>query len=81
MAKRTRKAIEQIRALLVSRAWPQPTVIDASWPPSFPPQTLNEQVLLALPLFGSFRPAQLREFIAPLKRQDFVRGDLANCEP
>jgi CRP-like cAMP-binding protein len=76
VARRTRKAIEQIRALLVSRASSPPAPTDAAWPPGSSPQSLSEEALLALPFFGSFSPEQLREFIAPLKRHDFARGDL-----
>lgn len=77
VAKRTRNAMEQIAAHVLSGGGSsQPAPIDAAWPPCSSAQTLDEQVLLALPLFGSFRPAQLREFIAPLERHDFARGDL-----
>ena len=40
------------------------------------PSTIDERVLQSLPFFRTFRLAELREFIGPLKRFDFTRGEL-----
>jgi CRP-like cAMP-binding protein len=48
----------------------------ARWPAPASPSTVDERVLLSLPFFRTLQPAELREFIEPLKRFDLARGQL-----
>jgi CRP-like cAMP-binding protein len=52
----------------------------AKWPAPSSPATVAENVLRSLPFFKTFRPAELREFLEPLKRYDFSRGQLVYAE-
>jgi CRP-like cAMP-binding protein len=78
VAARARAAIDAIAAFDAAGA---PSAAPAhggaaEWPTSASPSTIDETVLQSLPLFRTFRLAELREFIEPLKRFDFTRGQL-----
>ena len=47
----------------------------AAWPEQ-PRRGFHPAALQALPFFRTFRPAELREFVAPLRAYDFARGQL-----
>ena len=79
VAFRTRTAIDEIAAF-AGGAEPPPAAPArsgaAKWPVPSSPSTIDERVLQSLPFFRTFRLAELREFIEPLKRFDFTRGQL-----
>ena len=78
VAIRARAAIDRIAAYVVG-AEPPPAASArgaAKWPVPGSPSTIDERVLQSLPFFRTFRLAELREFIGPLKRFDFTRGEL-----
>jgi CRP-like cAMP-binding protein len=52
----------------------------ATWPAPSSPSTFAEETLSSLPFFKTFRPAELREFLEPLKRYDFSRGQPVYAE-
>jgi CRP-like cAMP-binding protein len=67
--------INQISAAAVA-VDPKPgaPVVGAAW--SAPSSTgIDPEVLRSLPFFRGFRPAELEEFVAPLRRYDFARGE------
>jgi CRP-like cAMP-binding protein len=79
VAIRARTVIDGIAAF-VAGAEPPPVAPTrsgaANWPAPASPSTIDERVLQSLPFFRTFRLAELREFIEPLKRFDFTRGQL-----
>ena len=79
VAARARKVIEQAAASMVAldaRPAAQLCGGGAKWPEPISPSTIDEGILHSLPFFRDFRPAELREFVEPLKRYDFSRGQL-----
>jgi CRP-like cAMP-binding protein len=79
VAARARAVIDAIAAFGASAGAPPAAPAHhgaAKWPAPASPSTIDETVLQSLPLFRTFRLAELREFIEPLKRFDFTRGQL-----
>lgn len=71
VAKRARRVIGEISGFV--------PVVPAcggaiEWPAPSSSSSIDEAVLRSLPLFRTFRPGDLREFITKLKRFDFVAG-------
>jgi CRP-like cAMP-binding protein len=79
VAARTRTILDQI-AEQTAAAAATPTGDATRWPVPSSPSTVDEDVLRSIPFFGTFRPAELREFLEPLKRYDFSRGQLVFAE-
>ena len=83
VAARTRTILDQIAERTgAAQARPTPVPRDgaAKWPAPSSPSTFAEETLSSLPFFKTFRPAELREFLEPLKRYDFSRGQLVYAE-
>jgi uncharacterized protein len=83
VAARTRAILEQIAERSgTAETQPASSLRDdaAKWPAPSSPATVAENVLRSLPFFKTFRPAELREFLEPLKRYDFSRGQLVYAE-
>jgi len=78
VAARARTVIDGIAAFVAAGAPPAAPARSgaAKWPAPASPSTIDERVLQSLPFFRTFRLADLREFIEPLKRFDFTRGQL-----
>jgi CRP/FNR family cyclic AMP-dependent transcriptional regulator len=76
VAHRARTVIDAIAAFAPSvNAAPLPACgRSASWPAAASPSSIPETLLHCLPFFRNFRTAELREFMEPLKRFDFSRG-------
>ena len=74
VAKRLRRVIGEIAALLGEATVDREAA--ARRPPALAPSTIDAAVLKSLPLFRTFRPADLREFVEPLRRNDFAPGQL-----
>ena len=83
VAARTRTILDQIAertGAAPARPAPMPRDGAATWPAPSSPSTFAEETLSSLPFFKTFRPAELREFLEPLKRYDFSRGQLVYAE-
>jgi uncharacterized protein len=83
VAARTRTILDQIAertGAAQARPTPMPRDGVAKWPAPSSPSTFAEETLASLPFFKTFRPAELREFLEPLKRYDFSRGQLVYAE-
>ena len=79
VAARARTVIDGIAAFVAPAGMPAAAPAcrgAAKWPAPASPSTVDERVLLSLPFFRTLRPAELREFIEPLKRFDLARGQL-----
>jgi CRP/FNR family transcriptional regulator, cyclic AMP receptor protein len=79
LAARARMVIDRIDAFVVADGAPPASPASscaAKWPSPASPSTINETLLQSLPFFRTFGLAELREFIAPLKRFDFTPGQL-----
>jgi CRP-like cAMP-binding protein len=83
VAARTRTILDQIAertGAAPARPAPMPRDGAATWPAPSSPSTFAEETLSSLPFFKTFRPAELREFLEPLKRYDFPRGQPVYAE-
>jgi CRP-like cAMP-binding protein len=83
VAARTRTILDQIAertGAAQARPTPMPRDGAATWPAPSSPSTFAEETLSSLPFFKTFRPAELREFLEPLKRYDFSRGQPVYAE-
>jgi CRP/FNR family cyclic AMP-dependent transcriptional regulator len=76
VATRARRVIDGIGAFVAPAGAPPVWSGTAKWPAPGSPSTIPETILQSLPFFRTFRVAELREFIEPLKRIDFTRGQL-----
>jgi predicted NAD/FAD-binding protein/CRP-like cAMP-binding protein len=76
VARRARSVIEQISPAVVA-ADPRPgPSASAAWPHASAAADFSAEALQALPFFRTFRPAELRELVAPLRLYEFARGQL-----
>jgi uncharacterized protein len=79
VAARGRGVIEQIASAVVA-ADPRPgkpvSADGITWPAPAAADSFDAAALQVLPFFRTFRPAELRELVAPLRRRDFARGQL-----
>jgi CRP/FNR family transcriptional regulator, cyclic AMP receptor protein len=75
VAARARTALDALAAFGEAAQTTGPTERMVQWPTPRSPSTFDEAVLNALPLFGTLQLAELRQFIAPMRRFDFGPGD------
>ena len=73
---RARSVIEQISipAVAANARRGAPVSGDRSWPEPASSSSFDPAILQVLPFFRTFRLAELRDLVEPLKRYDFMRG-------